>query len=264
MRARPCCGFLGRARAVRASAWPGWLSRIELAQPALSFLGIALLAWGLVPAVARAQVSTSLSVLSDYRIRGVSVSARRPALSLSVADDLSNGVYFGGSFIGQEGPEHSPHKVGHMEYVGYAMRKDGLAWEVGADNQDLSVYTQPTKVHLKYSEAYVGVSGEALSARVYYSPNYLRSGLNVAYAEVNGVVRPADAWRVTGHVGFFQPVSGNKGTGVRRERVDLRVDVVRRLGPAELALGWAMASPAPLPDRRRGESGLIASATVFF
>jgi hypothetical protein len=240
------------------------LWRIELAQPALSFLGLALLACGLAPSVARAQVSASLSVLSDYRIRGVSITGRRPALSLSVADDLANGVYFGGSVIGQEGPEHSPHRVGHMEYMGYAFRKDDLAWEVGADNQDISVYTQPTKLRLKYSEAYVGVSSEALNARVYYSPNYLRSGLNVAYAEVNGMVRPADAWKLTAHVGFFKPISGTEGTGVRRDRVDLRFDVVRRLGPAELTLGWATASPAPLPDPRRGGSGLIASATVFF
>jgi hypothetical protein len=218
-----------------------------------------------MPAAAAAQVSTSLSLLSDYRIRGVSVSERRPALSLSISDDLSNGIYLGGSVLGQEGPEHSPHRVGHLEYLGYAMRTtSGLAWEVGADNQDLSIYTQPRKLHLKYSEAYVGLSNENFSTRVYYSPNYLRSGLNVAYAEINGVLRPADDWRFTTHLGLFKPLSGTRGTGVRRDRIDVRFDLVRRLGPTELALGWATAAPAPLPDKRRGGSGLVASATVYF
>lgn len=204
-------------------------------------------------------------MLSDYRIRGVSVSERRPAASLSLADDLANGVYFGATVMGQQGPDSGVRNVGHMEYVGYAARRaDGLAWEVGADNQDISVYAQPKKLRLKYSEAYVGLSNGTVSTRVYYSPNYLHSGLSVAYGEVNGVLRPAENWRLNAHLGLFEPLAGTRGTTVRRDRLDLRLDVARRFGPAELAVGWTTTAPAPLPEPRRGGSGLVASATIFF
>jgi hypothetical protein len=140
-----------------------------------------------------------------------------------------------------------PGMLGHMEYLGFAARRsDGVAWDVGMDNVDFSVRGRiPIRLH--YSEAYVGRSDGDLSTRLYVSPNYLRPGLSVAYLELNRVWRPQTDWRLAGHVGIFQPLAGTAGSTVRRTRLDARIDLVRRLGPTELDLGWTMASPAAAP-----------------
>lgn len=214
---------------------------------------------------ARAQIAGSLTLHSDDRLRGVSISDRRPTLTLSLADDLPNGVYLGASATGEDaGGGEGLRALGHAEYLGYAMRRsNGLTWDVGVDNEDIRIYAG-RRVRLRYTEGYVGVSNGSLSGRISYSPNYQRSGINVAYAEVNGVMRPADNWRLAGHVGAFVPVSGTSGTPIRRNRYDIRLDVFRRFGPVELGLGWAAATPAAAPDPRRSHGGVIASASWAF
>jgi hypothetical protein len=213
---------------------------------------------------ARAEVAASLSLQSDDRLRGVSVSDRRPVLSLNLADDFANGLYVGGSAIAQQTPGGQAGRLGHTEYVGYAARgSGGLVWDVGLDNQDLRVMTAKP-VRLRYSEVYGGVSKDDLSARIYYSPNYLRPGLSVVYAEINRTLRPNDDWRLSGHLGAFQPLGGNSGTTVRRSRYDVRFDVVRLYRRAEFDLGWAMASPPAAPEPHRSHGGLVAGVTLAF
>jgi hypothetical protein len=213
---------------------------------------------------ARAQIAASLALQSDYRVRGVSMSDRQPALSLSVADDLANGVYAGGSAIVEKTSQGGLESLGHIEYLGFAARNGGgLGWDVGADNQDLTIRTaQPFR--LRYSEAYFGVSTEDLSARISYSPNYLRPGLSIAYLEVNGAIHPSDDWRLSAHVGVFRPLAGSEGTTIRRTRYDARFDVVRIYRSVELDLAWVAATPSALPEPRRSHGALVAGATVSF
>jgi hypothetical protein len=215
-------------------------------------------------APAQAEIAASLSLQSDYRLRGVSISDRRPVLGLNLADDFANGLYVGGSAIAQETPGGQAGRLGHTEYVGYAARRPGgLSWDVGADNQDFTVLTrQPLR--LRYSEVYVGVSKDDLSGRIYYSPNYLKPGLSVVYAELNRAIRPNDDWRLSGHLGVFQPLGGNAGTTVRRTRYDARFDVVRLFKSVEFDVGWAVASPPAAPEPRRSHGALIGGLTVFF
>jgi uncharacterized protein (TIGR02001 family) len=213
---------------------------------------------------AQAQFAGSLSLQSDYRQRGVSLSDLRPALGLTLADDFASGVYLGASTVAQDAARGGPRLLGHMEYLGYAARRgDGVTWDVGVDNQDLSVHGQ-TRIRARYSEAYFGVSNGDLGARLYLSPNYLRSGLSIAYLDLNGAYRPSTDWRLAAHLGVFEPLAGTAGTTVRRTRYDVRFDAVRRLGRAELDLGWTTAFPAALPETGRSRPAIVVGATAFF
>ncbi len=210
-------------------------------------------------APALAQVSASLSLQSDYRLRGVSLTDRNPALSLSASGDLSNGVYLGGSLIGQQTSE-GLRDLGHMEYLGYAVRTaDGAAWDVGVNNQDLTLYGgRPFR--LKYSEVYVGVSKSDFSARLHYSPNW--PGTQTLYLDLNGAWRPAPDWRVAGHVGVFKPLQ--PPAGAPPARYDARLDLIREFRRGEFSLGWSAATPALRPQTRRSHGGLVVGATAFF
>ena len=142
-----------------------------------------------------------------------------------------------------------------MEYLGFAARRgDGVAWDVGVDNRDLSV-PHPAVHPRAILEVYFQVSNGDISSRLYVSPNYLRPGLSAAYLELNRVWRfeRTSSWQAAGRL---QPLAGTSGTTVRRTRLDARFDLVRRLGAAELNLGVTAASPAALPEPRRSRPGL--------
>lgn len=208
---------------------------------------------------ALAQVSASLSLQSDYRLRGVSLTDRRPALSLSVSGDLPNGAYLGGSLIGQQTSE-GLRDLGHMEYLGYAVRTaGGVSWDLGVNNQDLTLYGGRA-FHLKYSEVYVGVSKADFSARLHYSPNW--PGTETLYLDLNGAWRPRSDWRVAGHVGVFKPLQPPPGAA--RAPYDARLDLIREFKRSELSLGWSVATPAVRPQTRRSHGGFVVGATAFF
>ncbi|MFL5298611.1 MAG: TorF family putative porin [Phenylobacterium sp.] len=224
--------------------------------------GLAMAACG-VAGSAAAQVSASASVASDYRLRGVSLSDLRPAASVSLSDDLANGIYFGGSALGQDTKQEGAQALGHVEYLGYAGRlAGGAAWDVGVSHQRYSLYSAgPSR--LSYSEAYVGLSKGALSTRLSYSPDYNGQHHNVAYLEVNGTVRPAPDWRVAAHLGVFRAL--NRWPFVTlRPRYDTRLDVVRRLGPVELDVGWAAATSGFRAEPKRARGGLVVGLTAYF
>jgi hypothetical protein len=264
--ARLCCARRGRARNAAVPAWPGLrgLAPADAGRAWLRLLGAgAAVGLGLA-GPAHAQLSGSLSLQNDYRIRGASVSEKRPAAALTLSDDLSNGVYFGASIVVGDTRDDGVEILGHTEYVGYAHRNlSGLTWEVGADNVDFEIYPAPT-FHLSYSEAYVGLSNGNVSGRLYVSPNYLQDGLTIAYLDLTAVARPNDDWRFSGHLGFFEPLAGNARTPVRKDRWDVRVDVIRRLGPAEINLGWTSAFPAAFPAPWRSSAGVLAGVLLFF
>ena len=216
-----------------------------------------------VGAAAQAQVAAGLSLTTDYRLRGVSLSDRRGALAASLSDDLANGVYFGGSAVIEDAPGSHLRVLGDFEYLGYARRlANGASWEVGVDNQHYSGYG-PQSFDLHYSDIYAGVSVRNFGARLSYSPNYNGLDHNVLYAEANAVMRPADGWRVAGHVGVFTPLNHWRGISPR-PRYDGRVDVIRSFGRTELSLGWAGVTPGFAFDPKRTNGGLIVGASVYF
>ena len=229
---------------------------------ALACAGIAG-ALALQPSSAHAQVSGGLSLTSDYRIRGISFSNRRPALSLSLADDFSNGIYLGATAIAQDVTEADVRMLGDIEYLGYALRlSNGVSWEAGLDRQHYDSYGA-VRLRLSYADAYVGLSKGAFSTRLYYSPNYNGDGHSMAYLETNATVRPAEAWRVSAHVGVQQAINHWRGASMK-PRYDGRVDLIRSFGRAEVSVGVAGATPDFAPAPKRSDAGVIVGASVYF
>lgn len=211
---------------------------------------------------AQGQLGGAISVDSDYRLRGVSLTDNRPALSASLTYDHASGAYAGASVVTHGITDAGGGLLGHMEYVGYAVRgRDGYDWDVGVSNQDFTPYG-PQRLHLRYSEAYVGVSKGDLSARLYYSPNYLRSWGTTAYLDLNAVVHPAPNWRLSGHAGALTPAGG--GNGSVRTRYDLRLGVARDLRAGEVRANFTTAFPSPQALSSRTGPAVVVGGSVFF
>ena len=193
-----------------------------------------------VAGVANAQVSTSLTLQSDYRVRGVSLTDKRPVLSGALGYDSPSGFYAGGSLIAQDTADQGAQLLGHIEYFGFAFdRGSQLAWEVGIDNQNFKL-GGPNSFRLKYTEVYVGVTRKDFSARIYYSPNYINSDWSAVYLSLDGALRPADNWRVSGHVGVFKRLND---TGDLRARADLQLGLTREFTGGEIQVSGIVAAP---------------------
>jgi len=210
---------------------------------------------------AKAQLSGTIGLQSDYRYRGVSLSDGRPVATFDLSYDHPSGFYAGGSAIGAV-PDGEARSLGFIEYLGYSTpRRGGMSWDFGIDNQDLAYYYDRRRIPWRYAEAYVGVVGDNLSAHIHYSPNYLRPGYGALYAEVDGSVKPADNWRLFAHLGANFPVGDVEG---RRQRWDARVGVARQLGPFELQASVVATTPSPPALTPQGRTTLVVGASWFF
>jgi uncharacterized protein (TIGR02001 family) len=204
-------------------------------------------------------VSAAIGVQSDYRFRGVTLTDRQPVVTLDLAYDHPSGFYAGGSAVGVD--EDGFRALGFIEYAGYA-RPVGhdLSLDVGVNNQNLSQYAHKF-YPVNYSEFYVGVIGRSLSAHVYYSPNYIKPGIDTLYADVDGSVKPAEHWRLFAHLGATTPVGGPAG---RHERYDFRAGVARQFGNVELQASVTDTTPAPPALTPPERAALVFGANWFF
>lgn len=193
---------------------------------------------------ASAQVAIEGAVLSDYRVRGYSISDGEPAASLSLSYDHPSGVYVGATAIGSF-RDGEPELAGFQANAGYALR---LSPQVSLDagvSRSVYYYAYGSR-NLGYTELYFGVSAPHVSARVNYSPDYYRAGTSTLYAAVDGGIEPVTNWVLSAHAGIFSYL-GTKPYFLPRERYDWRIGAARKFGATSLRLdlsGRVQGSPA--------------------
>lgn len=214
-----------------------------------------LLALGLCLALpARAQLAASVSVDSDYRFRGVTLSDNKPAARLNLSYDNMSGAYAGLSAFAAEKTGY----VGAIAYAGYVWRPlTGPALEAGAS------YTQIREHYpYTYAEIYTGIITRALTARLYYSPDYFGGHTHTLYADLNSGRQLSPHWRAFVHGGMLNPLS----SPVRRPRYDVRAGVAVSISHYELQLAWSHTSPNRAYAWHPADDGdaVIATATSYF
>lgn len=165
-----------------------------------------------------AQISGNVSAVSDYRYRGVSLSEGKPEAQLSLGYDHPDGWYGGGLLSGAQLEGISTMQL--VTYAGYTrLLLDGLSGEGGVS---LTRFRQAGDYN--YNEAFVGLTSENISARVYYSPSYFYQNARTVYAEVNGAYRLQEHWNVLAHIGVLRHLSGDSAlNSALMSRYDFRL-----------------------------------------
>lgn len=212
-----------------------------LTKPAFTILAMLVALLGVHPAAA--QVSVEASLTSDYRLRGYSLSHREPAASLSLSYDDDSGVF--GELTGVA--THVPHSglgvMGGYATLGYAQRLGG-GWsaDVGLLRAQ---YTPDSSFGRRtgYTELFAGVSGRSVAVRAAFSPDYLWDRTMTVYVSGDVFQRPADHWRVSGHIGALVFLRNGPPAPVSRIQHDWSFQIQRELGKAELALALSGGGP---------------------
>ena len=199
------------------------------------------LCFALVAANVSAQVSGSLTLVSDYRFRGVSLSHNNPAAQLGVVYDDARGWYAGAFASTVQFAYSSSRELQTITFLGYAWRlPSGLSSEVGAD---YSAFTGGRGYN--YPEVYWGIAYENLSGRLYYAPRYFTQDSDAIYGEVNGAQPLLDRVRLLVHAGVLRNSTENVYTGRAVHHVfDARVGVGVDFDQFSVQLNWVGSSSA--------------------
>jgi uncharacterized protein (TIGR02001 family) len=218
---------------------------------------IVMVAAGLLAAHAsHAQASASVSLASEYSVRGVSLSDGRPAPQLSLAYDAPQGWYAGAFAAPRLALGERAGVTQLTAYGGYARRiASGLSWEAGASSTAFHHASE-----YNYREIYAGLASDRIGARVYLAPAYYGYGGRVAYGELNGFYPLRERIKLIAHIGALHRVGGGPAA-TTRDRIDLRLAIGYDAGGCNVQLAW-------LGGSRRGDASppraLSLSATYSF
>lgn len=191
--------------------------------------------------------------MSDDRFRGVSLTQGQAAGQIEAAYDDDSGLYAGGLASNAKLYPHAHQELLAVGYAGYARRLPG-GWsaDIGAAYSTLSADSD-----YDYVEMHVGVATDALSARLYYSPNYFGVSVHTLYGELNGSYRLTSRFKLIGHVGLLGVYSGQAARGsTDHPHPDLLVGAEYRIGAFSLQVARVFSDGAtnlyPIADHARG------------
>ena len=149
---------------------------------------------------ARAQWSGSVSVVSDYRYRGVSLTGNDPAAQATVNYDDPSGFYAGAFLSNVRFAFSSGRELQVQGFAGYAQRlSSGVSVDAGVD------YSLFTRTHdYDYPEFHMGFASGNVSGRVYYTPRYFGRFGSAVYGELNLAQPFTDRVRLIAHGGVLR------------------------------------------------------------
>jgi len=219
---------------------------------------------------ADAQLSGTLSAVSDYRYRGVTFSDKRPAAQAGLAYDDPTGWYAGafGSTVRLEPLGLPDSNLQGIVYGGYAMRlSSGISLEAGG------VYSAfAGSSGINYGEVFVGGGIENVSARIYFSPHYFGQPTHAAYGEVNATQPLSESVSLHLHAGLLRyrydnPYGALYGIEPFRNVIDGRIGLRADLDMVQLEVAWVGVSnhaAAFLVTGRYSPNGVVASLSISF
>jgi uncharacterized protein (TIGR02001 family) len=204
-----------------------------------------LIAGGLLAAtgVANADVTATVTAASQYDFRGITQSAKDPAIQASVDYAHASGLYAG---IWGSNVDFAPGSKPSLEVDFYGGYKKSLESGVGFDVGGVyyTYFDNPTP-GVNYVELYAGASYQWVSTKLFFSPDY--GGKSTAgnteawYISGDASIPLPKDFTLLAHVGYS---FGDYWKNLAKEYVDYSVGVGYTLGKFNLALKWVDGSDA--------------------
>lgn len=219
--------------------------------PSSASAAAVVLAAALAGAPAHAQLGGTLSLQSDGRFRGLSLTDGRPQAQASIAWDGTGGLrgWYGGTLLTEA----------RFGYAGRSTLLQGYAGHVADLTPDLdgefgiTVTRFPQLPYYDYAEAYAGLLTERWHLRVHRSGNYYGLHQRTFYVELNAHWPLTDAVQAFAHAGVLRGSGGGWRNPAGTTRADLRVGAALRRDLVEWQLAWVAA----------GRGGPYAGANAY-
>lgn len=159
------------------------------------------------------EFSSTITATSDYDFRGVSQSAKDPALQASLDYAFDNGFYIG-AWASNIDFEPFDGDIEANLYAGYGAEiRENLSWSVGAvyylypgsDAVTVDLGDGPERLPAlgEYWEAYVGLDVGPVSLKQWYADDLYESGSSGLYTEANATFPIGESgFSILAHVGY--------------------------------------------------------------
>jgi uncharacterized protein (TIGR02001 family) len=216
-------------------------------------------------APAYAEIGASLTLASQDRFRGYSVSNGYPAATFSLSYDDVAGPYFEASVMAAGKPSDGIERYRFEENAGYALRiANGPTIDAGIVHADYSGYRIYGQTAV-FTEIYAGLITKRLSAHVHYAPNYFQRGVSTLYAGIDSAIPLTARIRLSGHYGILYETRGSREAAGRTAR-DWRLGAATDLRNLtfELAVASGAKKRSFYGDAKDGGSALLVSVTAAF
>lgn len=189
-------------------------------------------AWLCLAGVASAQVNGNLTVVSEYRYRGIALSQGKPVAQIELNYDSPGGWYAGALASGAQFDSGQAEQL--LAYGGYVRRLTaGLSWDAGVSRASFAGAPD-----YNYSEVFIGLTSETYSGRMYFSPSYFDQQLRTLYAEINATYLLSGNFYLLAHCGLLYPLTGRDNFFQSASRYDGRLALSAKNGDWNTQLAW--------------------------
>jgi uncharacterized protein (TIGR02001 family) len=208
----------------KTAAVPGWLPRFALAS-------VVTMAGNQV----EAQVDGSVSIVSDYRFRGASLSNGHPEPQVQLGYDGKGGWYVGGFASGVNLKREKTSHTQLLAYAGFSQRQtSGISLEAGAIK---TIFLRAADYG--YLEEFAGFATDNIRGRLYFSSDYFGEHVRTLYAEFN---YSHPIWRrlqFIGHIGYLHVFpNAEKFAAYQANRPDISLGVSAAFPECSIQLSW--------------------------
>jgi uncharacterized protein (TIGR02001 family) len=189
------------------------------------------------------EASFTPAITSEYDFRGITLTARKPALQLSFDVAADNG--FAAGIAASNVDFGLPDVDVELNYtVGWSGAAGSLGWSAGA-----AYYSYPNGSELDYPEFWLGLGTEinetvSLEGRLWYSSDYAGAAEDATYLEMNATLAlPLDGVDLSLHAGYS---SGDYWDLINDGGYfDYSIGVGKRFARWDLALAFVDGSDLP-------------------
>ena len=218
--------------------------------------GLAALAMLATASVAHAELSGTVTAISDYDFRGVTQSAQDPALQGSLDWASDNGFYVG---VWASNIDFGNEFDADIEVDGYAGFTGGedIVWDVG-----LVYYAYPGETDANYAELYGSVAYQWIKGKIWYSDEF------AGYGHGSSLYYDASAtWELPSNFGLNAHIGYSDGNGIDDtfgdSYMDWSVGVTYALGNFTLGLKWVDGSDLEAFDGTPGDISSSEARAIF-
>jgi len=207
-------------------------------------------------AAANAEVTGTVTAVSDYNWRGVTQTARDPALQGSIDYAHDSGFYAGVWASNVDFGDCCDENIETDLYFGFA-GGETLTWDVG-----FVYYVYPGAEDIDFPEIYASLGWNWLTGKVSYSNDFGNTDESAIYLEANG------EWGLPANFGLAAHVGYSDGDGIEAaygqdNYFDWSVGVTYTLGHFDLGLSYVDGSDLETLDGTPDDVGSSESGVIF-
>jgi uncharacterized protein (TIGR02001 family) len=207
--------------------------------------------------IAHAEVTGTITAVSDYDFRGQTQSSGDPALQGSIDWAGESGLSAG---IWASTVDFGPGTDSDVEidlYAGYEMSlSDDLSWNIGG----VYYLYQGDGDDVDYLELSTGLAYKDFSTKLWFSPDFVNSDESAWYIEANYSIALPQDFSLNLHAGYnfgdYWELAGG-------EYFDYSIGVSKSLGKFDLALKWIDGSDYEPGDFSRSQPFSSKGTVVF-